>query len=1711
MEKTNFTQMMRWVKGAVLAVVAMMSIGLQQADAQTTCLDGFTVPLDDSCKATISLDMVTAGTQLSTTDYKVVVQSPGYPTGSGNADNTNGMVVGEICAGDNDYTIHGSTQEDEVVYGEGDWMYGVYEWDDEKDCWQLYCWGTFTTEDKRDPHFVGDTTGLADVTNTITDESVFRQYGTWKYIEWDEETGTLDSGDPTFQPGIWSCWQSTNHADLDYTWPTDSARAYETNTWYPDATGIITVIVKSNLNSGVGLDESNNDPAFDPVLAVYVDEFDPENPCENLIAFGESSFIPNPLAGLGFTNGLSNTSIDGADQDDSDNYAPWLLHEAPVVRMDIKVDDGQDYVFVVTHREDTIPSSGDFELYIVQNDYDNATDNDDFGDDDGYAYFEFTCPDVDAVMLTNQHNVDQDTYIGGTMEEMSAWLDFDGGSTLSDDTYANRENMNARWRTVGEILLGVQDRDTSLIDIDGAEWYSSSFGDDFNTDGIEINELLYHYGYMPMVIENCDDYTVNISDTYMSYGDCGVDQAGYGAQIGGLNVSGIITRTFVVSDAGTKTDKDTARIQLVFRNPNLYDVRLPHYTVNIECDEIDAGYASTDPSHTGYPFVSTLTGFVDLTPTNAVCNLAAGYEDVARVETCANTYKFRREWTVYDWCRPGTTIIYNQLIKVGDWEAPELDTPGDATATQNPANCQGTVSFTAPVYTDNCGTVTYTAKVYAGKLEDLSQPLPIDKEVHYDADGTGSVSGLEHGWYTVVWTATDDCGNEGILSGRYAELKDNIAPSCVIDDLRSITLTDWGAGEDYANAGEAWVTAERLDEGSWDNCGTIATIKVSRMTATGMTDLDDKVSFTCADEGQEILVELHVWDNAATPNHSVCWTYIKPVDKTKPTCDTPADKELACSDVPAGDLSDASVWDDLFAEDSDITTNELCNITLGQLETLDSIDQCGVGKAIRHWEVSRVIDGKRFADTCTQTLTFYEYHHYTITFPADETVQCTELDEVGVTFTEGGCDLITISTSDERYNASAEECYKIFRTYKVINWCEYEGTSFYPLDLTDCDGEETTLTIHYGDLLDGDDVVAKIDCGESGGSAPYGHGAYQWTQVLKVYDDAEPTVVFATDQDSFPSYSNAAGCPGDVSISATLSDGCTTNDDYINVVETRVNGEVVSGTTEDGAVATHVGNYPSGTHTLTLVVRDGCGNVRTAETEFTVYDAKGPAPVCIEGFAAELMPLEDGTAGMAVVNAVDFVINNPIADCSGAVSSFEITRVTSDIEAALAADDLAASLSLDCDDIGQIDVAVVATDAAGNADYCVTTITVQDNVTPCSGAGAEIAGLITTEENSVVSGVEISLNADKSVVTAVDGGYFFSGLALGGDYSIAPRKDEGYLNGVSTYDLVLISKHILGVTPLASPYKLIAADVNNSNSITTLDLIQLRKLILSVDTRLANNTSWRFVPAEYSFLQANNPWAAAFPEVLNINDFDGSANGDFVAIKVGDVNNSALIDVQPRRHASFALHVEDRNVKAGNEYTVSFKATAADVEGFQFALSYRGLELVDIVEGIATADNFGTKFTGEGVLLTSWNGTTAEGELFSLVFRATQDVVLSEALSVSTRHLNAEAYNTSGEAMNVAINFNSGAVAEASFELKQNTPNPFKGETVIGFNLAEASHATLTINDVTGRVLKVVRGDFAKGANQVSIDSKELPAAGVLYYTLTAGEYTATKKMIIIE
>ncbi|MCB9049884.1 MAG: T9SS type A sorting domain-containing protein [Lewinellaceae bacterium] len=754
-----------------------------------------------------------------------------------------------------------------------------------------------------------------------------------------------------------------------------------------------------------------------------------------------------------------------------------------------------------------------------------------------------------------------------------------------------------------------------------------------------------------------------------------------------------------------------------------------------------------------------------------------------------------------------------------------------------------------------------------------------------------------------------------------------------------------------------------------------------------------------------------------------------------------------------------------------------------------------------------------------------------------------------------GCDLLAVNHTDEFFSASGDECYKIFRKWKVINWCQYDGQDDQPLVIgrdEDCDGapgDEAVWVLHrpggfnyidrdddetepnnvplaFQNICNGiDDFWRKVD---------YDGGYYQYTQIIKVYDDIDPEI--SSTPEDFCSYDNVT-CTGLVNLDFQIDENCTPDDLTIKVfLDAGADGtidfnlqDLTDGAFDDFTLTgtypdyTLSGRFPIGCHAFEVHVEDGCGNVNSELLDFCVVDCKAPSPVCINGLAIELMPVDlNGDdvpdEGRMAIWASDFVVS-PMGDCTGPVK-YSINR------AGDAPNVDSTGIVLTCADTGTLVVEIWAYDGAGNSDFCETYILVQDNMNLCGPGPLTVgaSGAINTEEDMAVQNVEVSLSGQTSMTmaTAADGEYEFAGLQEGYDYTVTPQLNSNYLNGVSTFDLVLISKHILGVQPLGSPYKMIAADVNNSKSITTLDLIQLRKLILSIDTEFGNNTSWRFVEAAYQFPNASNPWFEEFPEVVNINNLPGTGiNGaDFVAVKIGDVNGdaeaNALMGVSGRTFAgTFALNVEEAEVKAGGEYTVAFTAAdVASIEGYQATLVFdnSALELVDIISGVATEENFGLAYASEGLITTSWNGKAADNSvMFSLVFRAKADAQLSELLSASSRVTKAEAYRTNGDYQGVAVTFSGKAATAASFELYQNTPNPFKGETLVGFNLPVDDTVTLTVSDVTGRVLKLVRVDGVKGYNNVVLNSNDLPAAGVLYYTVETSEYTATKKMIIIE
>jgi hypothetical protein len=133
-----------------------------------------------------------------------------------------------------------------------------------------------------------------------------------------------------------------------------------------------------------------------------------------------------------------------------------------------------------------------------------------------------------------------------------------------------------------------------------------------------------------------------------------------------------------------------------------------------------------------------------------------------------------------------------------------------------------------------------------------------------------------------------------------------------------------------------------------------------------------------------------------------------------------------------------------------------------------------------------------------------------------------------------------------------------------------------------------------------------------------------------------------------------------------------------------------------------------------------------------------------------------------------------------------------------------------------------------------------------------------------------------------------------------------------------------------------------------------------------------------------------------------------------------------------------------------------------------------------------------------------------MTFLANTTVNTEELFTINSRYTESEAYNGT-DLFDVVLEFN-GNATESAFELYQNTPNPFKEETTISFNLPQAGAATLRITDISGRTLKLIKLDDAvKGMNSVKLTRDEFDATGVLYYQLESADNTATLKMIIVD
>ncbi len=1244
----------------------------------------------------------------------------------------------------------------------------------------------------------------------------------------------------------------------------------------------------------------------------------------------------------------------------------------------------------------------------------------------------------------------------------------------------------------------------------------------------------------------------------------------------------IILRTFIVKDIGGNTA--TCKQYIFIRKSNLQNIICPK-DFNLDCRNY-VGDVSIAPLLTGTPMFDVdgdMNTVYDRFPLGSgACKMSVAYKD-QKIQLCANSFKIIRTWTIFDPCaidNPQTVAderqkICTQTIIVADKTPPsvsasftqhyvlnnnittsdttvnfdgffDLDNNSNAGTIQdvwalgNNTVCGGKTRLTFRMKDESCTRTQVTISANDSKAV-MVIGYPQYNAATGEAIAVFDVAFTDLGDYDVTFTAADECGFAKAKKTFRIKIRDNVKPNVVCKSFTQATLTTNG----FVRA-----NAESFNNGSTDNCG-IERIEVRRMTNCqnpADTLYKPYVDFNCCDINTSVQVVLRVWDTKG--NYNECMVLARIDDKTAPTCNAPPNKTISCTDYTFASLQNFGqpfFWDNCRVKDTVYTE-------------IEKVDNCKVGTLLRKWVVS---DAGGLKDSCQQLITIRGKSDFTVDFPDDLILNCfasvpsKEQAKIAMLsnspnkdghIVNNGCGVLAVEIQDDTLTAVPDACYKILRKITVIDWCKYNPNNFDKN--TGCYGLPVCGDVHSNpnwatqnlpawQTLNRPSCTSPYerrfrDADDLGGTtSPYNPYAFSdgiicYTQIIKVVDDIAPTFTYCPSDTIIKSYA-ALGCKDDIKLTVTASDQCaagqTTSGDYLVF-----NWTIVDSTTNQ-VLKTGVSNTLSESfdynrsYRVVWSVEDRCGNRTYCQQKVKVVDAKSPAIIC-QDINAELS--RDVTGGGSIqVWATELMASQLLDNCTPTNYLQQRLVVEKDaLSNGRYPSVLSSSVTFTCAESGlAIPIRVWTMDAAGNANYCLAKVKVQDNLNACTNPAASgVYGAIKTENQANISGVSLSVTMNNGIagtaLTTASGIFNINNLIQGNNYAVRANRDDLPLNGVTTFDIALMSRHILGIETLNSPYKIIAADVNRDGEVSALDLLHTRRMILRLQTTFPNGTpSWRFINKQYQFNNPTNPLAEDFPEVVNLKNMPLVAQADFIGLKVGDLNGNAWTGSSSASevrgaHKTLIFNADDVTMEVGKEYKVTFRNDDFNAQAFQFTLNHtEEVEILKIETSHFpdfTENNFGRFKTA---LTTSWNGRF-EGKtdnIFTVVLRAKQNTRLSDVFTIGSNLTEAEAYSKDGEIMNVKLVFKGNNTEGGTFALYQNEPNPFATQTKISFHLPTESNIKLTIYDAAGRIVKTVEQKFAKGYNEVSISKEDINASGILFYRLDTPTHSATKKMIIMQ
>lgn len=352
--------------------------------------------------------------------------------------------------------------------------------------------------------------------------------------------------------------------------------------------------------------------------------------------------------------------------------------------------------------------------------------------------------------------------------------------------------------------------------------------------------------------------------------------------------------------------------------------------------------------------------------------------------------------------------------------------------------------------------------------------------------------------------------------------------------------------------------------------------------------------------------------------------------------------------------------------------------------------------------------------------------------------------------------------------------------------------------------------------------------------------------------------------------------------------------------------------------------------------------------------------------------------------------------------------------------------------------------------------------------------------------VQISVNAAAFDTTfEANGSYNLSEVAAlkNTPYTLTAAKSGDPLPGLTTYDLVLISKHILSIEPFLCPWQMIAADINCSGSITSFDIVTARKVILGIVDTLPCGT-YRFMP-----------------------DSVVTSNGNcqpLVGVKIGDVNaqicDEELNGAADDRAIPQKLHLHDRLLQPGETASIPlFLPEHCEIEGLQFALDFDSDKLSINKIDPGTLQGFDAEswhLSGEQLrcawVQPQWQGVLAGTPLLYLDVLAPHGGKLSELLRFSENTLRPELYSSTG-IRSLQLEFLTASTAAYSV-----SPNPSSGRFTLCSKTGNGADLWVQLLDIQGKI--VLEKTFQTQKGTCCLDLETPAHAAGLHFLRVNGE-----------